>query len=243
MIEHSTSIVAISSALLTFQGAVDGVERDRTNPHFKSRYATLEAVRDTAVPELQKVGIVYMQSPGAVVDGNMSFTTLLVHAESGEWMKFTGDIPLGKKDPQGAGSAITYMSRYSLMAALGLPAVDDDGNDAMPEKKQAQQPVKQQEASTERFGKADSRQTYADLQNMLDTAKSLPDLKERWETSQTIIKTLPADWEKELTKRKDTCKADLTMKAQGLKPIKAPSFDALEPNDLDPIEQLVGRHE
>lgn len=137
MITHSDSIKAISKALLAFQGAVDGVEKNKANPHFKSRYANLEAVRDTAVPELQKVGIVYVQSPGPIVDGNMSLTTMLIHPESGEWMKMTGDIALGKKDPQGVGSALTYLQRYSLMAALGLPPVDDDGEGAMERKPRA----------------------------------------------------------------------------------------------------------
>jgi len=131
VITHSESIKSIAAALFTFQGAVDGVEKNKVNPGFKSRYANLEAVRDTAVPELQKVGLLYTQSPGAIVDGVMAVTTMLIHAESGEWMKFEGDIALGKRDPQGVGSAITYMQRYSLMAALGLPPVDDDGEGAM----------------------------------------------------------------------------------------------------------------
>src|SRR5688500_5694620 len=103
MIETSSSINAISAALLKFQGAVDGVEKNKTNPGFKSRYANLEAVRDTAVPELQKVGIVYIQSAGAIVDGVMAMTTRLIHAETGEWIQGTMDIPLGKRDPQGMG--------------------------------------------------------------------------------------------------------------------------------------------
>jgi hypothetical protein len=142
MITHSDSIKTISRALFTFQGAVDGVEKNKVNPGFKSRYANLEAVRDTAVPELQKVGLLYTQSPGAIVDGVMAVTTMIIHAESGEWMKFEGDIALGKRDPQGVGSAITYMQRYSLMAALGLPPVDDDGEGAMDRSRPADTPPK-----------------------------------------------------------------------------------------------------
>lgn len=142
MITHSDSIKTISKALFAFQGAVDGVEKNKVNPGFKSRYANLEAVRDTAVPELQKVGLLYTQSPGAIVDGVMAVTTMIIHAESGEWMKFDGDIALGKRDPQGVGSAITYMQRYSLMAALGLPPVDDDGEGAMDRSRSVDTPPK-----------------------------------------------------------------------------------------------------
>jgi len=37
---------------------------------------------------------------------------------------------LSKQDPQGFGSALTYLRRYSLSAICGLYADDDDGNRA-----------------------------------------------------------------------------------------------------------------
>jgi hypothetical protein len=37
-------------------------------------------------------------------------------------------VPALKHDPQGYGSALTYARRYSLMAACGIAAEDDDGN-------------------------------------------------------------------------------------------------------------------
>jgi hypothetical protein len=40
-------------------------------------------------------------------------------------------IPASKQDAQGYGSALTYARRYSLMAAFGVPAEDDDGNAAV----------------------------------------------------------------------------------------------------------------
>lgn len=141
-IKTSDSIVAISKALLTFQGQVDGVGKTKKNPAFKSNYATLENVRDTAVPELQAVGVVFIQSAGAIVDGVMSMSTRLIHAESGEWIEGVMDIPLGKRDPQGMGSAQTYASRYGLMAMLGLPAIDDDGEAAIDRNNQRPAPSK-----------------------------------------------------------------------------------------------------
>ncbi len=51
--------------------------------------------------------------------------------ESGEWMRTRlGLIPV-KDDPQGAGSAITYGRRYTLLGMCGVaPEEDDDGNAA-----------------------------------------------------------------------------------------------------------------
>ena len=131
MIETSQEIKNIAAAILKFQGMVEGVFKGKTNPAFKSRYANLETVIDTARPALQQVGIMFTQGAGGIVDGSMSMTTMLIHAESGEWMRSTMQMPLAKKDPQGVGSAQTYSQRYSLMAILGLPPTDDDAETAI----------------------------------------------------------------------------------------------------------------
>jgi hypothetical protein len=129
VIETSTNIIALTAAILKVQGELSGVKKDGKNPHFKSNYATLENVIDTARPALQAAKIVFVQAPGQVIGGAVEVTTMLVH-ESGEWMRSTLHVPLGKVDPQGVGSAITYGLRYSLMAMLGLPPTDDDGEAA-----------------------------------------------------------------------------------------------------------------
>lgn len=129
MIEHSADITELAKALHGAQAMVEGVRKDSKNPHFKNNYASLEAVIDTARPALQANGIAFTQAPGALVDGAIEVTTMLVHA-SGQWMRSTLHVPLTKKDAQGVGSAITYGCRYSLMATLGLPPVDDDGEAA-----------------------------------------------------------------------------------------------------------------
>lgn len=130
MIEHSDQIVDLIAALHKVQGEIEGVGRDSTNSHFKKKYATLEAVISAAKPSLQAHGIAFVQAPGRVLDGSIELTTMLLHT-SGQWMRSTLHIPLAKTDPQGTGSAITYGCRYSLMAMLGLPPVDDDGEAAV----------------------------------------------------------------------------------------------------------------
>lgn len=126
MFETSQSTKSLMPALFAFQGALGGVKRDSANPHFKNRYVSLEGVIDAARPHLQENGLVFTQAPGRVIDGCIEVTTRITHAESGEWQQSTMHIPLAKRDPQGAGSALTYAQRYSLMAALGLPPTDDD---------------------------------------------------------------------------------------------------------------------
>jgi hypothetical protein len=139
VIETSTSVTALTAAIIRVQSGLSGVKKDAVNPHFKNRYATLENVIDTARPALQEAKIAFVQAPGLVVDGSVEVTTMLVH-ESGEWMRSTLHVPLQKRDAQGVGSAITYGCRYSLMAMLGLPPTDDDGEAAT----QPEPPAKRQ---------------------------------------------------------------------------------------------------
>ena len=150
MIEHSENIATIAAALLAAQAEMGGAKRDAKNPHFKSSYATLETVIETAKPALQAHGIAFMQAPGQLIDGALEVTTMLVHGESGQWMRSTLHVPLQKRDPQGVGSAITYACRYSLMAMLGIPPTDDDGEGAMDRSGSAkQEPAKKSVSAAE----------------------------------------------------------------------------------------------
>jgi len=130
MIQTSDNVDKLFVAIHAAQGAMRGATKDSKNPAFKSSYASLESVIDTARPALQSANLAFTQAPGALVDGAIEITTMLMHT-SGQWLRSTLHVPLSKRDPQGLGSAITYGLRYALMATLGLPPVDDDGEAAM----------------------------------------------------------------------------------------------------------------
>lgn len=150
MIEMSADLDKIAPALHAAQGIMTGAVKDAKNPHFKNNYATLEAVVEAARPGLQANGLSVTQAPASIVDGSLTITTMLLHA-SGQWLRSTLHVPLGqKRDAQAVGSAISYGRRYALMAVLGLPSVDDDGQAAVapaPRQEPPQQktqPVRQQ---------------------------------------------------------------------------------------------------
>ena len=114
-------------ALHKVQGKISGVKRDSTNPHFKNRYASLEAVIDALRPALQENDLVVTQAPSRFTEsGCIEIITTISHI-SGQSMSSRLEIPVSKKDAQGAGSAITYGCRYSLMALFLIPPTDDDG--------------------------------------------------------------------------------------------------------------------
>jgi hypothetical protein len=121
----------LHKALFKLQGVIRGVKRDSKNPHFKNSYASLEAVTDTIRPHMQDLGLFWYQTPGKIVDGAIEVKTVIGHAETGETIEGTMEMPLAKRDPQGAGSSLTYAMRYSLMAILGLPPTDDDAESAI----------------------------------------------------------------------------------------------------------------
>ena len=142
----SDTLTKISPAMVKAINAIEGVKKGADNPFFKSKYANLESVIEAAHDALSANGLAVMQGPGPM-DGNcITLTTRLIH-ESGEWIETDFSLPAGKMDPQAAGSAITYARRYSLMAMLNMPAVDDDGEASMPHS-QPQTKVTQDQADT-----------------------------------------------------------------------------------------------
>lgn len=121
----------LAEALLAVQSELPtAIHKDAENPHFRSKYVTLDALLAVARPALNKHGIVLMQWPGRADDGELVLTTRLTHAAAGETHETSMVLLPPKGDPQGQGSAITYARRYSLMAILGLAADDDDDGNA-----------------------------------------------------------------------------------------------------------------
>ena len=127
----SPTIGSIAKALAAAQREIGVAVKDATNPHFRSKYADLQAVDEACRPALSKHGIAIAQGTG-YADGFVFVTTRLMHADTGEWIESTLHIAPGKHDAQGVGSAITYARRFGLSALAAVPAgVDDDGEAAV----------------------------------------------------------------------------------------------------------------
>ncbi len=126
---RSESIDQLAKALASAQAEIGTASKDRENPHFRSRYATLASVQDACRSALSRHGLSVVQLPGG--EGQrVEMTTVLMHS-SGQWISCSGTFIATKGDPQGIGSAITYARRYQLAAIVGVaPDDDDDGNAA-----------------------------------------------------------------------------------------------------------------
>jgi ERF superfamily len=92
-------------------------------------FATLTEVLAQVKPVLEKHGLALVQEN--VSDDLGIGVHTVIYAEDGSLMDFGFcTYPLQKKDPQGAGSAITYARRYALKSIFALAEVDDDGDTA-----------------------------------------------------------------------------------------------------------------
>ena len=125
--EKSESIKNIAQAVMLFQTKIQPIKKDSSNPFFKSKYASLFAILDNIQIPLAESGLSFVQFP----TGDNGLTTILMHSDSGEYIQAEYFMKPSKDDPQGHGSAITYMRRYALGAILGLNIdEDDDANEA-----------------------------------------------------------------------------------------------------------------
>lgn len=131
----SVSIGQIAAALAKAQGDFGKVVKDKTasvkhkngGGSHSYNYATLAGVLDAVRGPLSKHGITFLQ-PATVSELAAHVKTVLIHAESGEWISDPGmPMPVNGGDAQAVGSAITYARRYGLTSLLGIAQEDDDG--------------------------------------------------------------------------------------------------------------------
>ena len=109
--------------LILAQAAIGTLSRDATNPHFKSKYTTLDHILEAARPALAAHGLLLSQhltATDTVVTRISDGTDELVS----EVRIYAGNAPT----PQQYGSAVTYARRYALTALLAISTdADDDG--------------------------------------------------------------------------------------------------------------------
>jgi hypothetical protein len=129
--KKSESISNLAKALIAATRQIDSkVLKNALNDSLGVNYADLGAIIDAIKAPLFDAGIVVVQSPTASSNPQeISLTTVLLH-ETGEWLEDTLTCPLVFQDPQGFGSAISYVRRYCLGSMLLLYSADDDGQEA-----------------------------------------------------------------------------------------------------------------
>jgi len=188
-----TDLNELATALAAAQAEMANPKFDRVNPGFRSKYASLAAVRDAVIPVLSRHGIAVVQNL-TTTDGGICCTTMLLH-KSGQSLISSLPMPASKQDAQGLGSAATYARRYSLMAMVGVVGdEDDDGNAAVASVKQPHPAMAAAAPSPD----------YSVQEKALRDCASLAGLQSVW-------KALSAAERRALSAVKDQVKAEIEM--------------------------------
>lgn len=118
----------IAKALIAVQGELRAVPKDAKGYNY--RYQSLDDILNMVRPILTKNNLVLFQQ--VIIPqqpGNIALRTTIMH-ESGESLSDVAEIPIpsgkGMNEAQQAGSAITYLRRYSISPLLGIVSEDDD---------------------------------------------------------------------------------------------------------------------
>lgn len=179
----------LSSALAKAQAEMQNAPLNKTNPHFKSKYADLPAIRDAVIPALSKHGIAVTQTP-TFRDGAFVLVTAL--RMGGETVEAVYPLPINDKIQQ-QGSAITYARRYCLAAICGIAAdEDDDGNAAQESDAKPKAPV-----NGTKSGAPDQRVLSPDEEaEAREKAEEWTNSKADWLMASDTHHELQARWEK-----------------------------------------------
>lgn len=128
-----------SQALTAFQGEVDPILRDATNPFLKNKYATLQKTVETAQPFMRNHGLNVRYVSAETAPGWLKMGIIVGHDCGYEdepfWMtvEVTDTGSRGGKLPmtpsQAMAATMTYLRRQLYTNALNLVAgeIDDDG--------------------------------------------------------------------------------------------------------------------
>lgn len=121
--------VRLYAALHRAQAKFETVRKNGENPHFRSRYATLDEIWETVRGPLSEAGLVAFCTIEAR-GGERLLTTHVADAASGEEISCSFPIAAQAATPQAVGSEMTYARRYTLAALLEIvtgDGMDDDG--------------------------------------------------------------------------------------------------------------------
>ena len=119
----------LATAFVKAQKQFSPALKTNTNPHFKSKYVSLDGCIEAVIDALNSNGISLIQKT-LRDDAGVTVKTIFLHESGQELDGGELHVPATKQDAQGYGSALTYARRYSLMAACGIAPEDDDGNAA-----------------------------------------------------------------------------------------------------------------
>lgn len=121
----------VYEALAAAQADMGPVKKGSVNPHYKSKYADLADVMQSALPALNAHGLCLWHSfTGNQQTQERFLRTTVSHGETDTHIHCDVPLVVNKEDMQGLKSAVTYAKRIGAESLTGIAPEDDDGNAA-----------------------------------------------------------------------------------------------------------------
>lgn len=186
----------------------------KTGVRTNYRFEDLAEITEALAGPMSDVGLSFRWYTDNV-QGGVKVTCRITHRDGHfEETSLVGPLDAsGNKNPiQAIGSAVSYLQRYTLKAAVGIAAAHDD--DAQEVGKKAE-PAPRQQAPVEQKSKADSRETFDRLSRANRALTSEADFNKFWSQANVMdaVASLPADWKRTLRSEKDDKAAELSERA------------------------------
>lgn len=186
-VEGQNAKVSFSRALSEARASIPPIVKDATvdfksaKGHTHYKHETLAGIAKVIDPILSQHGLSYRFRTDQG-QGGVRVTCIIQHADGHSEETSLSGAPDGsgsKNSFQAVGSAVTYLQRYTLKAALGLSAeVDDDG-------RSASRPIN----DAPRF---DARAAADAVVTKINRAADLSELSEVWRSEQDALKRIEA---------------------------------------------------
>jgi hypothetical protein len=128
----TTNTDTFSADLVAALAELRTLGQDGANPHFKSRYLTLQTLIEGVRPILARHNLALLQ-PVTADANSVTVTTVILHASGAKFDSALTLTATGPATPQALGSLISYARRYGAGSLLGIvsdPDADDDANAA-----------------------------------------------------------------------------------------------------------------
>lgn len=166
----------LAAALVAAQARMPAVAKDSENPHFKSKFTSLDALVAATRPVLNEHGLAIVQFPMSNPDtGFPMLRTTILHGPSGDRLSADTPLFLLRQDMQAFGAAVTYARRYAWAAALGVASEeDDDGQQAVQAAPAKPQAKPQPKPEPKMVSDAQIRKIGVTVGKLTETGESLP---------------------------------------------------------------------
>lgn len=127
----------IDAALAKAQAKIRSAEKDAANPHFKTKFASLNSIVAACKDALSEAGVARVQIPFS--EGDLVGVTTRLSC-GGQF--YEGDLlsKPAQAGPQALGSVVSYLKRYGLAAMCGVAVGDDDDAEAAEDREKPEKP-------------------------------------------------------------------------------------------------------